>query len=119
MQERTTMRPLLTAILLLSLAAALPGQVLTKEYIRLGDRTIAIENYLSATESTAANVVPGGGVTLSCCVVAAADFNKDGVPDLVWQNPSTGAAQIWYMGGTGGATIQSYATVSTGNTWRI
>ncbi|MGA2134112.1 MAG: VCBS repeat-containing protein, partial [Bryobacteraceae bacterium] len=50
---------------------------------------------------------------------ASADFNGDGVPDLVWQSPSTGAAQIWYMGGGNGATFLSAASVSTGNSWRI
>jgi hypothetical protein len=52
-------------------------------------------------------------------VVAAADCNLDGVPDLVWQNPSTGAAQIRYMGGFGGVTIQSYAQITNSNAWRI
>jgi hypothetical protein len=31
--------------------------------------------------------------------VAAADFNGDGIPDLVWQLPSTGAVQIWFIYG--------------------
>jgi len=42
-------------------------------------------------------------------VVAAADFNGDGVPDLVWQNDSSRQVTVWYMGGPGGATFQSYA----------
>ena len=55
-------------------------------------------------------------------IVGAADFNADGHPDLVWQNPTNpnaGAAQIWYMGGTNGATFLSAADVSSGNSWRI
>jgi hypothetical protein len=112
-------RTALAISILLSLAAALRGQapVLSKEYIRLGDRIFATENQIALTP---ANISAGGsGVTITCCVVAAADFNRDGVPDLVWQNPSTGAAQIWYMGGSGGATITGYANVSTGNSWHI
>jgi hypothetical protein len=38
-------------------------------------------------------------------VVAAADFNGDGQPDLVWQNDTTRQVTVWYMGGAGGATL--------------
>jgi hypothetical protein len=38
-------------------------------------------------------------------VVAVADFNGDGVPDLVWQNTSTRQVTVNYYGGPGGATI--------------
>jgi len=65
--------------------------------------------------STAANVQGSPG----CCVVAAADFNGDGTPDLVWQNPSTGAANIWLMGGTNATTITQSVQVTSGNSWRI
>jgi len=36
-------------------------------------------------------------------VVAAADFNRDGTPDLVWQNDSTRQVTVNYYGGSGGA----------------
>jgi hypothetical protein len=113
----------LTAALLISLAAALPGQTpsLSKEYVHLGGRIIAIENKIAPFPTSPSDISAGGGsgVTISCCVVASADFNGDGIPDLIWQNPSTGAAQIWYMGGTNGATITSSASISSGNSWRI
>jgi hypothetical protein len=32
-------------------------------------------------------------------VVGIGDFNKDGHPDLVWQNDSTRQVNVWYMGG--------------------
>jgi hypothetical protein len=35
-------------------------------------------------------------------VVAVADFNGDGVPDLVFQDPTTGQVVIWYMTGPWG-----------------
>jgi hypothetical protein len=60
----------------------------------------------SAPAATRQGVLPG-------------NFTGDGVPDLAWQNPSTGAAQIWYMGGTNGATITGWASISSGNSWRI
>jgi hypothetical protein len=52
-------------------------------------------------------------------IVAGADFNEDGIPDVVWQNPSTGAVQIWLMGGSQGATYQSTAQVTESNSWRV
>jgi hypothetical protein len=51
--------------------------------------------------------------------VAAADFNGDGHPDLVWQDPATGTSQVWFMGGAQGTTIDSTAGLSGPNTWRI
>jgi len=45
-------------------------------------------------------------------VVAAADFNGDGVPDLVWQNDATRQVTVWYMGEAGGATFQGYNWLS-------
>jgi hypothetical protein len=45
-------------------------------------------------------------------VVAAADFNGDGVPDVVWQNDATRQVSVWYMGGSGGATMQGSAWIS-------
>jgi hypothetical protein len=109
---------LVTLTVLLSAATTLPGQqtYLSKEYIRLGGRIIAIESYLSVTDGDGAANVSG---STSCCIVAAADFNGDGTPDLVWQNPSTGAANIWLMGGANGTTIVSSVVVSSGNAWRI
>ena len=38
-------------------------------------------------------------------VVAAADFDGNGVPDLVWQNDATRQVSVNYYGGTGGATL--------------
>jgi hypothetical protein len=40
-------------------------------------------------------------------VVGAADFNNDTVPDLIWQQDSTGRLGIWYMGGAQGNVFQS------------
>ena len=52
-------------------------------------------------------------------IVAANDFNEDGHPDLVWQDPVSGWAQIWYMGGPQGITIQNAATLTLRNSWHI
>jgi len=43
-------------------------------------------------------------------VVAVADFNGDGVPDLVWQNDTTRQVVVWYLGG--GALFQGYNYLS-------
>jgi hypothetical protein len=41
-------------------------------------------------------------------VVGAADFNGDGVPDLVWQNDATAQVTVNYYGGVGGATLTGW-----------
>ena len=41
-------------------------------------------------------------------VVAAADFNRDGVPDLVWMNDTTRQVTVHYYGGTGGSEYQGW-----------
>ena len=47
-------------------------------------------------------------------VVAAADFNGDGVPDLVWQNLSTRQVTVNYYGGTGGTTLLAWNYLNSG-----
>ena len=47
-------------------------------------------------------------------VVAVADFNGDGVPDLVYQNTQTSQVNVDYYGGSGGATFIGYACLSCG-----
>ena len=52
-------------------------------------------------------------------VVSVADFNQDGHPDLLWQDPASGFSQIWYMGGPEGITFLSAADLDQTNPWRI
>ena len=53
-------------------------------------------------------------------VVAVADFNGDGQPDLVWQNDSTRAVTVHYYGGPGGATYQGWNWLHSGAAgWRV
>ena len=55
-------------------------------------------------------------------VVAVADFNGDGVPDLVYQNTATHQVNVDYYGGSGGAGVIGYACLSCGiNTtdWQV
>ena len=46
-------------------------------------------------------------------VVGANDFNEDGVPDLVWQDKSTGQVTVNYYGGVKGASYQGWAWLYT------
>ena len=55
-------------------------------------------------------------------VVAAADFDGNGVPDLVWQNQSTGQVNVNYYGGTGGAKFTGWAMLNSGagtSGWKV
>ena len=51
-------------------------------------------------------------------IVAAADFNQDGHPDVVWQNPATGKSAVWMLGGAQGISVIGSATLSANNNWR-
>jgi hypothetical protein len=57
-------------------------------------------NWLTTTDMT--------GWTL----VGSADFNGDGVRDLIWQNDATRQVTVWYMGGAEGATFQGWTWLS-------
>ncbi len=46
--------------------------------------------------------------------VGAADFNGDGVPDLIWMNSSTRQVTVNYFGGAGGATYQGWNWLNQG-----
>ncbi len=52
-------------------------------------------------------------------IAAVADFDGDGHPDLVWQDPATGVSQVWYMGGLQGTTYSGSAALSKPSSWRI
>jgi hypothetical protein len=52
-------------------------------------------------------------------IVGIGDFNGDGNPDVVWQDPVSGAAQVWFMGGPGGNVVMGAATITVANSWRI
>jgi Pro-kumamolisin, activation domain/FG-GAP-like repeat len=59
-------------------------------------------------------VLNSGAGTAGWSVVGAADFNSDGVPDLIWQKTSTGQVNVNYYGGAGGATLIGYAVLNSG-----
>jgi hypothetical protein len=52
-------------------------------------------------------------------IAAVADFNQDSHPDIVWQDPASGAVQVWLMTGTMGTQIGNAITLVTSNSWRI
>src|SRR5262249_9758140 len=67
-------------------------------------------SFIGAANVTGSNTWRIGGV---------GDFNRDGRPDVVWQDPVSGAAQVWFLGGTQGNVVTGAAVLSTGNSWRI
>ena len=54
-------------------------------------------------------------------VVGAADFNGDGVPDLIWQNDATRQATVHYYAGAQGAVFQGWAWLNAGGIpgWKV
>jgi hypothetical protein len=63
-------------------------------------------------------VLNSGKGTAGWQVKAAADFN--GVPDLIWQNSSTGQVNINYYGGPAGTTLTGWACLNQGVTgWSV
>ncbi|MGA2137145.1 MAG: VCBS repeat-containing protein, partial [Bryobacteraceae bacterium] len=52
-------------------------------------------------------------------IVGIGDFNGDGAPDIVWQDPVSGAVQVWYLGGPQGVTLIGAADITTKNPWRV
>ncbi len=66
------------------------------------------------------NWLNAGGVP-GWTVVGAADFDGNGVPDLIWQNDATRQVTVHYYGGTGGATFQGWNWLNTGGVpgWTI
>lgn len=73
----------------------------------------------------ASNTVSIGSTSLpslapSWQLAASADFNNDGVFDLVWRNYTTGDNTIWFMGGANNASLLSSATlISIPTSWHI
>ena len=45
-------------------------------------------------------------------IVAAADMDGNGHPDLIWQQDGTDIPAIWYMGGSDGSTILNVKNLS-------
>jgi YVTN family beta-propeller protein len=52
-------------------------------------------------------------------IVGVADFNGDGAPDVVWQDPVSGAVQVWYLDGTEGNVLMGAADITTRNPWQV
>jgi hypothetical protein len=75
--------------------------------------------YLGGTNGTTILNAANLTVQNSWRIVAVADFNQDSRPDVLWQEPTTGAAQLWFMGGALGNQIISAVTITPGNSWRI
>ena len=78
------------------------GQVTVNYYGGTGGATLSGWNWLNAATNT--------GWT----VVGANDFDGNGVPDLVWENPTTGQVTVNYYGGHGGATFKGWNYLNSG-----
>lgn len=75
--------------------------------------------FLSGTQGTTMTGAAGLSGPNGWRIVGAADFNGDGHPDVIWQDPATGRSQVWFLGGAQGTTITGAAGLSGPNAWRI
>ncbi len=55
---------------------------------------------------------------IAWAIVAAADFNRDTRPDLLWQNSATGQVRIWFMNGTALSNVLNLGTEADLN-WQV
>ena len=51
-------------------------------------------------------------------IVATADVNRDGHPDLVWRRVSSGASVVWYLNGTALIGQANFPTVPDDRRWQ-
>ncbi len=59
------------------------------------------------------------GITPGWTLRAAADMNRDGVPDLLWQNDTTRDVTVWFMGGPQGSTQLSQTVIGITPGWTL
>ncbi len=59
------------------------------------------------------------GATPGWTLRGAADMNRDGVPDLLWQNDASRDVALWFMGGEQGSTLLSQSYVGTTAGWTL
>jgi hypothetical protein len=70
-------------------------------------RQATVHYFAAGGVFTGWNYLNAGGIP-GWSVVAAADINHDGVPDLIWQSDTTRQVTVHYFGGAGGATFQGW-----------
>jgi hypothetical protein len=75
--------------------------------------------YMTGASRVAAASLPSAGVGWR--LAATADFDGNGVRDLIWQHEASGVATLWYMGGANGADLLSWAWLDEegSDDWRI
>ncbi|MDX2241922.1 MAG: S8 family serine peptidase [Leptolyngbyaceae cyanobacterium bins.302] len=53
-------------------------------------------------------------------IEGVADFNQDGITDIIWRDYASGMNGVWLMGGANNTTVASVGVLDTiGTTWRI
>jgi len=75
--------------------------------------------YLNGTTVMSGTTLAPASVSTSWVLRAVADYDRDGSPDLVWQNSVNGQLYLWYLNGTT-LVRDGYLTPSqVGLAWQI
>ncbi len=80
--------------------------------------------FMNGTDLKSTSMLSPTGVSdVTWKIVATADFDGDGHPDLLWRSERTGDFGVWFMGGRLGVTLRNtsmFNPTGIGNlTWTI
>jgi hypothetical protein len=91
------------------------------EYMPTGQVTVQYYGGPGGATNTGWNWLNEAGAP-GWTVVAVADMNNDGVPDLIWQNNTTNQVTVHHYGGAGGAVDQGWNWLNSAGApagWRV
>ena len=84
-----------------------------------GTNVVGVWYMAGADGSTVASMRNLSGPVPGWRLVGIADLNRDGVPDLIWQQDGTNLVGVWYMGDAGGTVLGMKNLSGAVPGWRV